>query len=353
MKWTERDIAYLQRWYGRKSACEIAEQLGKTKGSVYQFASAHGLSTPKTQRPSRVMVQRKIRQLHPKGYSDSEIAAVVGCSREWIGEVRRKMGISAHICHERYRARVREKTAEQCRKAGVPNLGTLRAQIHRERAAAAGWPEDLRPRHVQILNLLYDHGPKTRREIAEALGMPWKGSRKSLHSNDPEGSYLAHLMKRGFVVCFRRKVQQGGQGKNVSLYMIPPYVRRGDRHRKANSCQNRTEAAGQSKQSTPAQALPTRSGPRSRKRSQTNACRQSSKRRSARRKKAGPRSKQRKALQAKTRLGNRVRQYLLKHGPTKPAVLAVELEAEPEEIEAELTARPDRFRKGRSGWEAV
>ena len=65
----------------------------------------------------------------------------------------------------------------------------------------------------------------------------------------------------------------------------------------------------------------------------------------------GPRSKQRKALQAKTRLGNRVRQYLLKHGPTKPAVLAVE--AEPEEIEAELTARPDRFRKGRSGWEAV
>ncbi len=67
----------------------------------------------------------------------------------------------------------------------------------------------------------------------------------------------------------------------------------------------------------------------------------------------GPRSKQRKALRAKTRLGNRVRQYLLKHGPTKPAVLAVELEAEPEEIEAELAARPDRFRKGRNGWEAV
>lgn len=67
----------------------------------------------------------------------------------------------------------------------------------------------------------------------------------------------------------------------------------------------------------------------------------------------GPDSKERKGLKAKTRLGNRIKQYLLKHGPTKPVVLAVELEAEPEEIEAECAARPDRFRKGADGWEAV
>ena len=67
----------------------------------------------------------------------------------------------------------------------------------------------------------------------------------------------------------------------------------------------------------------------------------------------GPKSKSRKGLRAKTPLGNRIRQYLLKHGPKKPATLAVELEAEPREIEAELAARPDRFRKGPAGWEAV
>jgi hypothetical protein len=66
-----------------------------------------------------------------------------------------------------------------------------------------------------------------------------------------------------------------------------------------------------------------------------------------------PDSKERKGLKAKTRLGNRIKQYLLKHGPTKPVVLAVELEAEPEEIEAEFAARPERFRKGPDGWEAI
>jgi hypothetical protein len=58
-------------------------------------------------------------------------------------------------------------------------------------------------------------------------------------------------------------------------------------------------------------------------------------------------------LRAKTPLGNRIRQYLLKHGPTKPAVLAVKLDAEPREIETELAARPNRFRRGPSGWEAA
>jgi hypothetical protein len=58
-------------------------------------------------------------------------------------------------------------------------------------------------------------------------------------------------------------------------------------------------------------------------------------------------------FRAKTRLGNRIKQYLLKHGPTKPVVLAVELKAAPEEIEAEFAARPDRFRKRPDGWEAA
>lgn len=67
----------------------------------------------------------------------------------------------------------------------------------------------------------------------------------------------------------------------------------------------------------------------------------------------GPKAGSRKGLRAKTPLGNRIRQYLKKHGPTKPATLAVELEAGLDEIEAELIARPERFRKGPAGWDAL
>lgn len=243
--WTKTELDYLRRWYRKRPTSEIATHLGVTVGKVYATVQRLRIGEPKPGIGRRVGPQ--IRKYHAQGWSDSEIAAKVGCCREYVGELRRKLGLPSNAYNEHYRARVRAKTQEQCRKAGVPNLGALRARIHREQAAAAGWPEDLRLRHVQILDLLYDHGPKTRREIAEAIGMPWKGSRQSLTSNDPEGSYLGHLMARGFVVCLPRKVRQGGQGKNVSLYMIPPYVRRDEKKRKGSQCKERTAAGRRSR----------------------------------------------------------------------------------------------------------
>lgn len=238
--WTDTDLAYLRRWYRKRPTSAIAEHVGVTLRAVYAMVQCVGLGWPKPGIGSRI--RTTLRRLHARGYSDSEIAEVVDCSRSYVSQHRRTMGLASNAYNARYRARVRAKTAEQCRLAGVPNLGAYRAMIYGKRAAAAGWPEDLRPRHVEILDLLYDHGPKTRREIADALGMPWKGSRKSLVSNDPEGSYLAHLQAHGFVVCLARKLPMGGQGKNVSLYMIPPYVRRDEKKRKESQCQEKTAA---------------------------------------------------------------------------------------------------------------
>jgi len=67
----------------------------------------------------------------------------------------------------------------------------------------------------------------------------------------------------------------------------------------------------------------------------------------------GPQTKNRKGLRAKTPLGNRIAGYIASHGPTKPAILATELEAELAEIEGEINSRPDRFRRGRLGIEVA
>jgi hypothetical protein len=79
-----------------------------------------------------------------------------------------------------------------------------------------------------MLNAMWDNGPMTRRELADAIGMPWKGSRKSLVSNDPEGSYLAHLIARGLVVSLGRIKKGKGRGHSCQVYSLPLWIERGE-----------------------------------------------------------------------------------------------------------------------------
>ena len=125
-----------------------------------------------------------------------------------------------------HRLKTAEATRRQYEGMGIPSLSQLRLDCWARRARELGWPDDLGPRHLQILHHLYHTGPMTRREIAAAIGTPWKGSRKSLVSNDPEGLYLAHLMNRGLVVSLGRLRKFPGKGKGSSLqvYSIPLHV---------------------------------------------------------------------------------------------------------------------------------
>lgn len=255
-EYTDRDIAYVRRHYRRQPVAAIAAELRRSVKAIRVLASRLGVARRSGGRAADPAMLARIRRRHSHGWADPEIAAELGISREWVGELRRRLGLPTNANNSRCRARVAAKTREQCRAAGVRNLGQLRALVHRQRAEAAGWPADLRPRAVEILDLLYNHGPKTRRQIADALGMPWKGSRDSLVSNDPEGSYLAHLIARGLVVCLPRALPMPGRGKNVSIYMIPPYVRKA-LPRKERQCERTT--AERSKPST-RPSSPTSSG---------------------------------------------------------------------------------------------
>lgn len=184
-------------------------------------------------------LKKFIRAHHRLGWSDAEIAQAWNESHpdevlnsRRLCEIRRKMQLpnNAHSPHRR--AKIAAKTREQLAAAGLRSIGEIRAKAFVEFGARQGWPGIHRPRAVQILNLLYERGPHTRQQICAAIGMPWKGSRKSLCSNDPEGSYLAHLMARGLVVQLpgRQRTQnrglRKGSGTSVYLYAIAPHVRR-------------------------------------------------------------------------------------------------------------------------------
>lgn len=230
---TPEQIERIRQLHGTMTARQIAQSIGRSLSAVHN--ACHRLALG---RGTRVFHGEAfaafVREKHALGWSDTAIAAAYG---ERIGRVvdrhsvtrwRDKLGLPSVLHSEHQRNQVREKTAEQLKAAGVASLAELRGQVFRERAAAAGWPEDLRPRAVQILNALWERGPMTRMQIAEAIGMPWKGSRKSLTSNDPEGSYLAHLMSRGLVIVMKRAAKVTGQGKGRSqnVYSLPLTIER-------------------------------------------------------------------------------------------------------------------------------
>lgn len=229
--YTTAELVVLRQAFGQRSAARVAKQLGRTASGVYQAWARLGLST---RRRDPKPLQRFIRPKHRLGWSDNEIATAWNAehpdqpiNRRWISEVRRRLGLGSNRMSKHCRSRVAEKTKEQCSKAGVKSLAEVRRLAYDKFAKSHGWPSDLRPRAVQIMDLLYQYGPHTRRQITASIGMSWRGSRKSLSSNDPEGSYLAHLTARGLVVRSLKAVKGRGKGGSCDLYSIAPHVRRG------------------------------------------------------------------------------------------------------------------------------
>lgn len=216
--WTPEEDAVLRERLGRETAASIAARLGRKARSVHNRTRQLGLAAPA---PRLSAADRaEVRRLHALGWCDTEIGAALGHERHSIGRARARMGLAANAASDHRRRQVAARTRRQLDDLGVRSLGELRSVAFRAYALEHGWPAGLRPRAVQILELLHRDGPKTRRQIAEALGMPWKGSRKSLVSNDPEGSYLAHLMARGLVVSLGRVVRGRGKGRSCHLYSL-------------------------------------------------------------------------------------------------------------------------------------
>lgn len=223
--WTPDEIDALRQLYLRVPAREIAALLERPLYSVHQAADRHGLS-----RRGRRWADRekaRLRELHAKGWSDTQIAKDLGSDRHVVGAWRARLGLPSVLWSEHQRRRTAANTREQIRKAGLRSMADLRIKAHRDLAIRSGWPEDLLLRETQILNALWEHGPQTRYQLCEAIGMPWKGSRQSMHSNRPDGSYLAHLLKRGLVVTVgKRVVRTGRRGGNLTLYSLPLGIQR-------------------------------------------------------------------------------------------------------------------------------
>jgi len=217
--WTQKDEATLSQSYKRKAIADLASHLSRTVAAIHQKANALGLNE-KRDKAEIENRKAKIRKLIAQGLSDSEVAGRLKMKRRALSEMRCRMGVLANGRNERYRRRVAKKTKAQCKAAGVSSLAEVRAKRFDEFVADLGWP-GLSVRAAQIAESLYRLGPMTRKQICKAIGMPWKGTKKSLSAAyRPGGSYMAELQRAGIVVRLRAAITHKGSGRSEDLYMI-------------------------------------------------------------------------------------------------------------------------------------
>jgi hypothetical protein len=178
------------RDYRRLPVPVLAGRLGRSVVSLYQKARVLGLMTPGRSRTDP-RLDAKVKRFSGRGLSDAEVAKEIGCERHAVSDARKRLGLPAQTYSEHRREMVRRKTREQCRAAGVRNLAEVRVLAWRRRAAGSGWPADLQPRAIQILDALSARGPMTRREVAAAIagefGLSWRPGESPASSSDRGG----------------------------------------------------------------------------------------------------------------------------------------------------------------------
>jgi hypothetical protein len=208
--WTEAELDRLRELYPTHTLRQIATTLGRGISGVSLRAFKLGLTGPKKIWPEAIRdrVAELSRQLTDEAIAQ-RLAVEFGAdapARRSVSYIRSKLGIPVN--HDAVLEARRRGVQTQARKLGIRPGGGLRQVAHARLARQYGLPEDLGPRHVQIVLYLL-RGPATRQQIARAIGVIYiQGqSRRALKSNS-HGSYTADLLAKGLVSSqrvYRRK----------------------------------------------------------------------------------------------------------------------------------------------------
>lgn len=232
-RFTPEQRRLVKEQYGKVPSADLAVAIGRDDvGAVWRLAKKLGVTRKLA--PHDGTLTEFVRQKHPLGWCDREIAEAWTAmhpgthpmERHTISVQRKKLGLGDNQFSEHRRRRVGMKTAEQVAKAGFKSLAQLRLAMWCKWAREQGWPEDLTPPYVKVLNALWDFGPQTRIELARRCGFKRFGPRELLTSNDPHGTITGCLIARGMVIYLGRKVPTGRRGGNLGLYMISPNIQR-------------------------------------------------------------------------------------------------------------------------------
>jgi hypothetical protein len=226
--YTIEELKLVLELYPKRTAAQIAELIfgtGRAALAIYRLARVLGLRKWPCWPPETI---DGVRRLHARGLSDVEIAGKMGMSRDQVHNIRYarlKLPPNADAILQARRRGVKT----QFKRLGIRHGGDLRRLAFQKYAKENGWPEDLRPREVQILNILAERGPMTMYQLSVAIGMRTdrigcNGRPALLMGNGPGGTYTATLMRRGLIMTIKRwaKGRPKGQAREPNVYLLTP-----------------------------------------------------------------------------------------------------------------------------------
>lgn len=220
--WSDVEDALLIDNYQVRGSRWLAEQLDRTRLSIYQRAAKLGL-TDRQNFAGDDELRALIRELHPNGFTDAEVKQVAsvrfGCNvdRHRVGILRKSLGLAANNLSTRTRQRTAAKTREQLAKAGLKSMAELRVEKFNEWKRDLGWPEELTVRAVQALELFWRHGQLTRFQLCSLMGVSSR-KRTAPTSNAPGGTVLGELARAGLIARLKKAVAVKG---DLALHQEP------------------------------------------------------------------------------------------------------------------------------------
>jgi hypothetical protein len=233
--WSPGADGFLRHNYGRHPASWIARAMCRTAKSIYQRADLLGLTQGHAPLWSADEDARLV-ELNAAGNSDTEIARLMSRERHTITKHRHRLGLPDQSKGPQARAAVAAGVRRQLDRLGIATMNQLRVESWRKLAREHGWPDTINGRtvchrHIQILDALWGHGPQTREQLAERIGLPWHGSRHTFKTKGRVGgSYLAELAHAGLVMRLGKIIAGQGKGHSVNLYALALDVEKGETH---------------------------------------------------------------------------------------------------------------------------
>lgn len=158
----------------------------------------------------------RIEELNRQGWSDREIARRMGCSSNRVRTLRVRLGLPSNAHNERHNKKAWASRLRQLKRDGASNLAEFIGLSRRIRAATRGWPTDLGPGELGILELLDAAGPKSKNEIMSLMGLRYL---RSGGGGGVSRSYLRNLIQAA-IVEVRREPSPYGPPRR--LYAISP-----------------------------------------------------------------------------------------------------------------------------------
>lgn len=207
--YTDADRQLVMERYPSEGAKPLARDLGRSRACIVSLADRLGV---RHHRPWTTKEHARFLELHRAGVTAAAIGKELDRTEAAIAKRVQDSGLSVPLYD--LDARLRELRAPQPIRDNFIEARWAKARLA---LGEHGWPPDLNPKEIKILDSLERNGPQTRRVLATSIGEPADRNHEKLLMTHGGRSSMARLLARGLVAKLN---MNNGRRKQIRVYVL-------------------------------------------------------------------------------------------------------------------------------------